>query len=179
EDFLGRYTHELSGGQRQRVAIARALVLRPELLVADEPTSMLDVSIRAGILNLLKGLAVEYRMSMLFITHDIATAGYMSDRMAVMYKGRIVEIGGRDEIIRDPFHPYTKALVGVCSDLRGFITDRGSLIKEGDVDPFSRAGRCCFSDRCVCREDTCECGEDRRQALVEVGPGHLAACCRC
>jgi len=179
KDFSRRYTHELSGGQRQRVAIARSLVLHPQLLIADEPTSMLDVSVRAGILNLLKGLAVEYRMSMVFITHDIATSGYMCDRLAVMYKGRIVETGNRDEIICAPQHPYTKALVRVCSDLKGFITERENFIKEGEVDSFRQSGHCCFAARCVCRDETCCCDESGSQELVPVSDGHLVACAHC
>lgn len=178
-DFSRRYTHELSGGQRQRVAIARALVLHPQLLIADEPTSMLDVSVRAGILNLLKGLAVEYRMSMVFITHDIATSGYMCDRLAVMYKGRIVETGNRDEIIGAPQHPYTKALVRVCGDLKGFIADRENFIKEGEVDSFKRSGHCCFATRCVCRDEACCCDESGSQELIAVSDGHLVACAHC
>lgn len=179
KDFSRRFTHELSGGQRQRVAIARALVLHPQLLIADEPTSMLDVSVRAGILNLLKGLAVEYRMSMVFITHDIATSGYMCDRLAVMYKGRIVETGNRDEIIEAPQHPYTKALVRVCDDLKGFIADRDNFIKEGEVDSFKRSGHCCFAARCVCKDDSCCCDEVGSQELVAVGAGHFVACAHC
>jgi peptide/nickel transport system ATP-binding protein len=179
KDFSRRFTHELSGGQRQRVAVARSLVLHPKLLIADEPTSMLDVSVRAGILNLLKGLAIEYRMSMVFITHDIATSGYMCDRLAVMYKGRIVEIGDRDDIIKAPRHPYTKALVQVCRDLQGFIRERGSFIKEGEVDAFERGGYCCFSGRCVCMDSVCGCGDEGAQELTEVGTRHLVACAQC
>ncbi len=178
-DFSRRFTHELSGGQRQRVAVARALVLHPKLLIADEPTSMLDVSVRAGILNLLKGLAREYRMSMVFITHDIATSGYMCDRLAIMYKGRIVEIGNRDDIIAMPRHPYTKALVQVCTDLQGFIRERRNFIKEGEVDAFERGGHCCFSARCVCKESECKCDERGRQEMVQVGDNHFVACAQC
>ena len=179
KDFSKRYTHELSGGQRQRVAVARALVLHPKLLIADEPTSMLDVSVRAGILNLLKSLILEYRMSMIFITHDIATSGYMCDKLAVMYKGRIVEIGDRDAIIRAPQHPYTKALVQVCTDLQGFIKERKTFIKEGEVDAFERGGHCCFEARCVCRDSECGCGCEGKQEMVEVGVGHFVACAHC
>lgn len=111
EDFLARYPHELSGGQRQRVAIARALVTKPSFLVADEPVSMLDVSIRAGILNLMLELRDKLDLTMLFITHDLAVARYMCDRIAVMQKGRIVEIGDKEEIISSPTHAYTRALL--------------------------------------------------------------------
>jgi oligopeptide/dipeptide ABC transporter ATP-binding protein len=154
-------------------------VLHPKLLIADEPTSMLDVSVRAGILNLLKGLAIEYRMSMVFITHDIATSGYMCDRLAVMYKGRIVEIGDRVDIIQSPQHPYTKALVQVCTDLQGFIRERVNFIREGEVDAFERGGHCCFSARCVCKDTECRCGDSGMQEMVHVGGSHFVACAHC
>src|SRR5947207_7656082 len=112
ELFLERYPHELSGGQRQRVAIAASIVLGPDLLVADEPVSMLDVSVRAGILNLLDGLR-EAGLGILMITHDLSTAARFADRIAVMYLGRIVEEGAAREIVRNPQHPYTKALLSV------------------------------------------------------------------
>jgi peptide/nickel transport system ATP-binding protein len=111
EDFLARYPHELSGGQRQRVAIARALVTKPSFVVADEPVSMLDVSIRAGILNLMLELRDKLDLTMLFITHDLAVARYMCDRIGVMQRGRIVEVGEKEEIISSPKHPYTQELL--------------------------------------------------------------------
>ena len=111
ENFLFRYPHELSGGQRQRVAIARALVMNPSFVVADEPTSMLDVSIRISIMELMAGLAREFGVSYLYITHDLAVARYMCDRIAVMYLGKIVEMGPTEEILARPKHPYTKALL--------------------------------------------------------------------
>lgn len=111
ESLLRRYPHELSGGQRQRVAIARALVTEPDFVVADEPVSMLDVSIRAGILNLMLDLRDDLNLTMLFITHDLAVARYMCDRIAVMHKGRIVELGSKEDVIENPQHPYTRALL--------------------------------------------------------------------
>ncbi len=111
EDFLDRYPHELSGGQRQRVAIARAIVLRPSLLIADEPVSMLDVSVRAGILRMLKGFAKEHGVGILYVSHDLGTIRYICDRVAVMHLGKIVEIGATEEVIRRPQHPYTRALI--------------------------------------------------------------------
>jgi oligopeptide/dipeptide ABC transporter ATP-binding protein len=113
ETFFHRYPQELSGGQRQRVVIAGALVLNPQLLVADEPVSMLDVSIRAEILNLLLQLRDEHGITILYITHDLATAAYFTDRIAVMYLGRIVEIGPTKTVLNDPRHPYTRALISV------------------------------------------------------------------
>jgi len=110
-DFMYRYPHELSGGQRQRVAIARAIVLQPEFIVADEPVSMLDVSIRAGVMNLLLQLRDEFRLTLVFISHDVGVTRYMSDRIAVMYLGRIVELGVGEEVISKPLHPYTQALL--------------------------------------------------------------------
>src|SRR5205085_9653964 len=113
ELYLDRYPHELSGGQRQRVAIAASLVLDPELLVADEPVSMLDVSVRAGILSLLDGLRRDAGMGILMITHDLSTAAHFADRIAVMYLGRIVEEGPASEVVSNPQHPYTRALLSV------------------------------------------------------------------
>ena len=111
--FLERFPHELSGGQRQRVAIAASLVLDPKVLVADEPVSMLDVSVRAGVLKLLDGLRRSGNLSVLMITHDLSTAAHFADRIAVMYLGRIVEEGPARDVVRDPQHPYTKALLSV------------------------------------------------------------------
>ncbi|MCC7347214.1 MAG: ABC transporter ATP-binding protein [Variibacter sp.] len=111
EDYLDRYPHELSGGQRQRVAIARAIVLKPALLIADEPVSMLDVSVRAGILRLLKGYAHDQGVGILYVSHDLGTIRYICDRVAVMHLGKIVEIGPTEAVIRNPQHPYTRALI--------------------------------------------------------------------
>jgi len=177
KSFLYRYSHELSGGQRQRVAIARALVMKPELVVADEPTSMLDVSVRAGILNLLLKLKKEYELSVVFITHDIATAGYMCDRIAVMYKGRIVEIGPKNDIIFNPKHPYTKALVGVALDLENFLKHKDEFIKDGEVDSYIKNEYCSFEKRCVVCDD--ECKQHEHYEMIEVGEKHFVACCKC
>ena len=154
-DYTRRYPHELSGGQRQRVAIARALIVQPDLLVADEPTSSLDVSVRSGILNLLLKLKRELGLTLVFITHDLATASYMCDRVAVMYQGEIVEIGPTEQIIDRPAHPYTRALVAVVGDLVEFITNRHSYILEGEADAMSHAGGCPFAPRCPEAEAAC------------------------
>ncbi len=172
--FISRFSHELSGGQRQRVAIARALVMNPELIVADEPTSMLDVSVRAGILNLLLGLKEQYGMSMVFITHDITTAGYMCDRIAVMYKGRIVEIGSKNDIIFKPKHPYTKALVSVAMNLEEFLEHKEDYIKDGEVDSYLQSGYCSFEKRCIYYCD--KCSSKKRYELTKVGEDHYVAC---
>ena len=177
ENYLYRYSHELSGGQRQRVAIARALIMNPEFVVADEPTSMLDVSVRAGILNLLLQLRKEYGLSMVFITHDISTAGYMCDRIAVMYKGRIVEIGSTKKIIYAPKHPYTKALVKVAADLQDFLEKKDSFIKDGEVDSYVANGYCSFEKRCVYCDDECRCHEE--YSMEKIGEEHYVACCKC
>lgn len=176
-DFLYRYSHELSGGQRQRVAIARSLILDPDFVVADEPTSMLDVSVRAGILNLLSDLKKKRSLSMIFITHDIVTAGYMCDRIAVMYKGRIVEIGPKKEILFNPKHPYTKALLSVANDLENFMKKRESIIKDGEVDNYFKSGACTFIKRCVMCCPECHNDEDHYH-MQEVTENHYVACCR-
>jgi peptide/nickel transport system ATP-binding protein len=177
-DFTRRYPHELSGGQRQRVAIARSLMVQPDLLVADEPTSMLDVSVRSGILNVLLRLRRELGLTMVFITHDLATASYMCDRVAVMYQGEIVEIGPIDRIIDHPAHPYTRALVAVVGDLEHFIADRERFILEGETDTSGDVKGCPFAPRCPEAESACWKAPPE---LTVVGPtggtlGHRAAC---
>ena len=177
-DFLYRFTHELSGGQRQRVAIARALITNPDFVVADEPTSMLDVSVRAGILNLLLKLKKEHDLTMIFITHDINTAGYMCDRIAVMYKGRIVEIGSKNEIIFNPKHPYTKALVSVAINLKDFLLNKDNLIKEGEVNNYIQSRSCSFIHRCVMCSGECENVDNHIHEMKKVGEEHYVACCK-
>jgi len=185
--YINRYPHELSGGQRQRVAIARALILKPELIVADEPTSMLDVSVRAGILNLLLDLKKEHKMSIVFITHDILTAGYMCDNIAVMYKGRIVEYGPKNKIIFEPRHQYTKALIKVSRELDTFLEHKDSYIVDGEVDNTAKSGYCGFKDRCVCSCDICDAHEAKHShkhetdeyEMTKVGENHYVACCKC
>jgi peptide/nickel transport system ATP-binding protein len=155
EDFIYRYPHELSGGQRQRIAIARAIILEPLFIAADEPTSMLDVSVRAGILNSLLSLKQKMGLTMMFITHDLATASYMCDRIAVMYQGKIVEIGPTNKIIQNPSHPYTKALVSVVANLNYFIENKESIILDGEVDATIVHQGCPFVARCPHQEDSC------------------------
>ncbi len=139
ETFMWRFPHELSGGQRQRVAIARALVVVPTFVVADEPTSMLDVSIRTGIMHLMQNLADQMGVTYLYITHDLAVARYMSDRLAVMYLGKIVEMGEMEELLSKPLHPYTKALLSAVPVPDPTITRpipeiKGSISKTNQPD---------------------------------------------
>lgn len=177
KSYLYRYPHEMSGGQRQRIAIARALVMNPDIVVADEPTSMLDVSVRAGVLNTLRQMKKELDLSMVFITHDLTTAGYMCDQIAVMYKGRIVELGSRDDIIFRSVHPYTRALVNVAFDLKGFLEGHDHLIKNGEVNNYEKIQGCPFKARCVeydpGRCETADCSE-----MYEVSHGHFTSCCK-
>ncbi|WP_045519385.1 ABC transporter ATP-binding protein [Neobacillus niacini] len=173
EDYMYRYPHQLSGGQRQRIAIARAVILKPSFIAADEPTSMLDVSVRAGILNLLLELRKKMGLTMMFITHDLSTASYMCDRIAVMYQGRIVEIGPTQKIIHAPSHPYTKALVSVVKDLNYFIKNRERLIFDGEVDATREAVGCPFVTRCPHQESVCHSKSPKIESL---GNSHEVAC---
>jgi len=173
EEFLYRYPHELSGGQRQRVSIARALVLRPEFVVADEPVSMLDVSIRAGIMNLMLRLRDEYDIPFMFISHDVSVTRYMSHRIAVMYLGNIVELALSEDIIKNPLHPYTEALLSAVpipdpKAKHGRVEIRGELPSPIDIPPG-----CSFHPRCLYRRAICS---ELKPPLREVTPGHWAQC---
>ncbi len=177
-DFLGRYPHQLSGGQRQRVSIAAAMVLEPDLVVADEPVSMLDVSVRAGILQLLLDLCQQRGFGCLFITHDLSLAWVLADRIAVMYLGRVVEIGPANSVIRHPVHPYTVALVSVIPvpHPRG---DREPVVLSGETpSPADAPAGCRFHPRCPLRRQLgnppiCEQADP---ALLPIADGHMAAC---
>jgi peptide/nickel transport system ATP-binding protein len=175
EEFTWRFPHQLSGGQRQRVAIARALILRPKFIVADEPVSMLDVSIRAEILELMRSLKEKYNLTYLYITHDLSTARYIADRIAVMYLGKIIELGSSDEVIEDPLHPYTQALVAAVPEpnpeLR-FKLKEIKIIGEIPSSVFIPPG-CRFHPRCPYVMDICKKVEPQ---LVEVKPNHFVAC---
>jgi peptide/nickel transport system ATP-binding protein len=154
EAFMYRYSHELSGGQRQRVAIARALAVDPEFLVADEPVSMLDVSVRAGILNLMFHLREKLGLSQIFITHDLSVAKYVCDRIAVMYLGKIVEIGNSDQIIRHPIHPYSTALISATPRLKGRKGFRVDIKGEAAASIPPSEG-CRFYPRCNYANQIC------------------------
>jgi oligopeptide/dipeptide ABC transporter ATP-binding protein len=175
ERFLDRLPHELSGGQRQRVVIASALVLEPALLLADEPVSMLDVSIRAEILNLLADLRRSRGISILFITHDLNTIAALADRIAVMYLGRIVEIGPARQILSAPQHPYTKALLSVAPVPNPRLR-RERIILQGETpDPVNLPSGCRFHPRCPLAMDECKRVDP---VLERVADGHEVACLR-
>ncbi|HEX5189642.1 MAG TPA: ABC transporter ATP-binding protein [Streptosporangiaceae bacterium] len=172
--YLDRYPHELSGGQRQRVAIAAALALDPMLLLADEPVSMLDVSVRAGVLALLDGLRKDGKLGVLMITHDLSTAAHFADRIAVMYLGRIVEYGPARSVIADPRHPYTKALLSVVPDRDPRKRRKPQILSGETPNPVAIPAGCRFRPRCPIAVDRCA-GED--PALASAAPGgHEVAC---
>ncbi|MCB9135394.1 MAG: ABC transporter ATP-binding protein [Anaerolineales bacterium] len=173
ETYIHRFPHELSGGQRQRVVIAGALVLEPTLLLADEPVSMLDVSIRAEILNLLLDIRQTRGISILFITHDLGTVSYFADRVAVMYLGRIVEIGPTIEVLQNPQHPYTKALLSVVPVPNPRLR-RERIILQGETpNPIDLPSGCRFHPRCPVAVAACKASDP---AYVQVAEGHEAAC---
>ena len=153
--YLDRYPHELSGGQRQRVAIAAALALDPVLLLADEPVSMLDVSVRAGVLSLLDGLRRDGRLGVMMITHDLSTAAHFADRIAVMYLGRIVEYGPARQVVTDPRHPYTKALLSVVPDRDPRVRRTAQILRGETPNPVAIPSGCRFRPRCPIAEDRC------------------------
>jgi peptide/nickel transport system ATP-binding protein len=174
DTFMWRFPHELSGGQRQRVAIARTLVVVPTFVVADEPTSMLDVSIRTGIMHLMQALADQMGVTYLYITHDLAVARYMSNHLAVMYLGKIVEMADTEEILAKPLHPYTKALLSAVPvpdpTLKREIPDiKGSIAK-----PINPIPRCRFYERCPIADKFCE--DNDHPSLEDKGGGHVVAC---
>ena len=173
EEFLHRYPHELSGGQRQRAAIARALVLNPKFIVADEPVSMLDVSIRAGILKLMLGLRDEMGLSYLFITHDLATTRHVCDRLAIMYLGKIVEMGDVEDLVREPIHPYTEALLAAVP-VPDPTAERIKVIISGEVpSSINPPPGCRFHPRCPYAKEICR---KKEPGLVNVEVGRQVAC---
>ena len=172
--FMFRHPHELSGGQRQRVAIARALVVEPKFVVADEPTSMLDVSIRTGVMRLMEDLGSRLEIGYLYITHDLAVARYMCDRIAVMYLGKIVETGETEEVLQNPRHPYTRALLSAVPVPDPTYTRPPVEIEGGVSIPVNPPARCRFYDRCPLADDFCR--DNDHPALEDKGAGHLTAC---
>jgi peptide/nickel transport system ATP-binding protein len=172
-EVLDRFPYELSGGQRQRIGFAQALAYRPKLILADEPVSMLDVSIRIGLLNVMAGLRENEGVSILYITHDIASARYVSDRIAVMYGGHVVETGPTEAVLADPKHPYTQLLLSAVPDPRAAL-DADAIAHQREparvVDP---APGCRFRDRCPLAVE--RCGVET-PLLRDLGPAHRAAC---
>jgi oligopeptide/dipeptide ABC transporter ATP-binding protein len=176
DDFIFRYPHRLSGGQRQRVAIARAMVLEPEFVIADEPTSMLDASISAQIFNILLAMRKNLGVTQLFITHSLAAARYLCDRIAVIYRGHLMELGPAEAVIRNPSHPYTQALIdavpkfGHSKDARRY----GTLLAKNHEIREDKG--CIFYPRCaVADDDRCH---RKEPGLIEIGTDHLVACFR-
>jgi oligopeptide transport system ATP-binding protein len=172
-EHMGRYPHEFSGGQRQRIGIARALAVGPEFLIADEPVSALDVSIQAQIINLFADLQDQLGLTYLFIAHDLRVVKHISNRVAVMYLGQIVEVAESDELYRNALHPYTQALLSSIPEVDAH-TKTQRVVLEGDPpSPIQIPSGCRFHTRCPKRFDRC----DREEPVLrEVSPGHWVSC---
>jgi len=173
EDILSRYPHELSGGQLQRISIIRSMFLKPGFIIADEPVSMLDVSVRAEIINMLIDLARNQNAAVVFISHDIALTRYISDNIAVMYLGRIVEYGSADEVIKNPQHPYTRALISNCASIDPFEEHDEIAIEGEPPTPINPGPGCYFAPRCFMATEECrKCYPQRK----DLGGTHYATC---
>jgi len=174
-DAKQRYPHEFSGGQRQRIGIARALALSPKLIICDEPVSALDVSVRAQVINLLEDLKGKFGVSYLFISHDLSVVEHIADRVAVMYLGTLVEVGGRDQIWRNPQHPYTKALLAAAPIANPKAARaRQRTVLQGELpSPIDPPAGCPFHSRCPIAQERCKAD---RPGLRQVASGALAAC---
>ena len=172
EDIINKFPNELSGGQMQRVAIARTLILEPKFIVCDEPVSMLDASIQANILNLFLSIRKKLNLSMLFITHDLAVAKYISDRIAIMYLGKIVEIGKTENIVKNPLHPYAQALLSAVRSPDPDVKIVDIKIKGDISDPINLPSGCRFNPRCPLAADICR----RTEPELEEKNGRPVAC---
>jgi len=169
----GRYPHEFSGGQRQRIGIARAIAVNPALIIADEPVSALDVSVQAQILNLFQHLKKTYELTYIFIAHDLSVVKHVSDRIGVMYLGKMVELAGKKQLFQKPLHPYTQALMSAIPSLDPDVK-RERIILKGDVpSPITPPQGCHFHPRCHYRMEACEHVKPRQ---IEVEPGHFVSC---
>ena len=172
-DYYWRYAHEFSGGQRQRIGIARALALSPQLLICDEPVSALDVSIQAQILNLMEDIQKKLGIAYVFISHDLSVVKHVSDNVAVMYLGKIVEIAPKDKLYSDAKHPYTNALISAIP-IPDSRVKKKKILLQGDIpSPINLPPGCLFYERCYQRHDSCK---DIAPELVEVTQGHYVAC---
>ena len=175
--FVNRYPHEFSGGQRQRIGVARALAVNPDFIICDEPISALDVSIQAQIINLLEDLQAEFNLTYLFIAHDLSVVRHISDRISVMYLGKLVELTTREELYENPMHPYTQALLSAVPIPDPVVEEgRHRVILEGDVpSPANPPVGCNFSTRCPVVMDICK---EKDPEFKDVGGGHWVACFR-
>jgi peptide/nickel transport system ATP-binding protein len=171
-EILKKFPHMLSGGQRQRVVLARALAIKPKIILADEPVSMLDVSIRAEMLELMKELQTKYEISFIYITHDLATARYFGQRIAILYLGKIVEIGPIDEVLLKPRHPYTQALIDAISEPDPSNIHKEKKIRIKDPPDTQIKEGCRFQPRCIYAIDKCSI----EPQLEEVNPEHFVSC---
>ena len=173
EDQYYRYPHEFSGGQKQRIGIARALILKPKLIVCDEPVSALDVSIQSQVLNLLSEMKKELDITYVFISHNMSVVRYISDRIGVMYLGHLVEVASTEELYSNPLHPYTQALLSAVPEINPHIKKK-QITLQGDIpSPLNPPSGCVFHNRCPHCKPVCE---DMLQNLQEVKPGHWVAC---